>query len=287
MVLKPTKKIWRYRPRGVAFLVNTAHHAKLGLSLARHACGVWAKVKLITLAGGLSLKQRTRWAATPVCIPLCVGGVRRNVWLATHSDIEVLREILIVGEYDELPVNDASLIVDLGAHIGIATLFLLARLPNARVLAVEADPQLMAQLRANVAGLPVTTVNAAVCDTSGPRTLYRSDVFSWGNSVVGQAYASQTPAQTHGVTFAELLKEHCISNVDLLKLDIEGAEWQAFPDGLPTAVRAVVGEVHQDGVRPLAEGVDRMCPGMTVVTVGDPTGGRLLFRASRRAVSSG
>ena len=197
------------------------------------------------------------------------------------TPLEVLREIVVCGEFDHLPCTDAKVIVDLGAHIGLATLHLLAANPDARVLAVEADPHLVAQLRENVAGLPVTVANAAVCARPGPHTFYRTDVFSWANSL-HRSMPQQTPIIVRGATFNDLFAEASIDRVDLLKMDIEGAEWDVFGDGFPDSVRAVVGEIHaaSDGRVPL-DLIGPLSRNMTVQT-GRKGDSLLLFQATRR-----
>ena len=60
------------------------------------------------------------------------------------SDIHIAYSILIRREYSELVrMVDQSkpvVILDLGANIGAASLFLLREIPNSRVIAIEPDP---------------------------------------------------------------------------------------------------------------------------------------------------
>jgi FkbM family methyltransferase len=133
-----------------------------------------------------------------------IGGTAFPLSIGAHTDLEVLYEIVVHGEYNDLPCTNAKVSVDLGAHIGLATLRLLAANPDATILAVEADPYLIDQLRENVAGLPVTVVNAAVSARSGPHTFYRSDVFSWANSL-HRTRLQQVPVTVGGATFSDLL----------------------------------------------------------------------------------
>jgi FkbM family methyltransferase len=188
-------------------------------------------------------KQNSRWAARSLLVSMRLGGQRFRLRLAGRTDLLVLEDILLRGEYSDAPACPDGTIIDLGAHIGLATLRLLAANPTARVIAVEADPALIPQLRANTLGLPVVVVNAAVGDRSTPRTLWHSTKLAWGNSFRRVAL-SQTPVTVRGLTFEDLLQEVGVTEIDLLKLDIEGAEWEAFPAGLPSNVHAVTGELH-------------------------------------------
>ncbi|HEY2652954.1 MAG TPA: FkbM family methyltransferase [Solirubrobacteraceae bacterium] len=211
-----------------------------------------------------------------------IGGTVRRVWVGAHTDLEVMIEVIVRREYDELPCENAEVIVDLGAHIGLAALRLLAANPSAHVIAVEPDPFLIDQLRANVSGLPVTVVHAAISDRSGERILYRSDLFSWANSLE-RIMPVQVPVSVKAVTLDELLDACSCSHVDLLKVDIEGAEWDLFSRGLPSRVRSVVGEIHGRAGRTPQELVDVLTAHGVPVEIGRADSTVLTFRSSRSA----
>jgi hypothetical protein len=47
-------------------------------------------------------------------------------------------------------------------------------------------------------------------------------------------------------TLASVFRDHGLDQVDLLKVDVEGAETEVFADPAPLAnVRAIVGEIHE------------------------------------------
>jgi FkbM family methyltransferase len=258
---------------------NMWHNIAVGWRLCAHATDYRSRLALLFLAATLTIKQRIPWRRTTLPVNVRLGGVPFRVRLGAHTDLEVLYEIAVRGEYDSLPCEDARLIVDLGAHIGLATLRLLAANPRARVIAVEPDSHLVDQLRANVTGFPVTVINAAVSDRSGPQTLYRSDVFTWANSLT-RTMAQQHPVPTVGLTFAEILGAEDARVVDLLKFDIEGAEWDVFGEGLPESVSSIVGEIHaRDGRQP-RDLLDRIAEGFTV-TIGREDETCLIFRGVR------
>lgn len=104
----------------------------------------------LALLGVLALvKDNTRLRTRLVRVRVRIAGSVRTVCIATRNDLDVLREIAIDGEY-EIPGDiDPSTILDLGAHIGLASVFLSLRRPDARIIAVEANPELIDQLRRN------------------------------------------------------------------------------------------------------------------------------------------
>jgi FkbM family methyltransferase len=130
-------------------------------------------------------------------------------------------------------------VFDVGAHIGIYTL-LLAQLvgEEGRVHAFEPEPENLGRLRANLALNDVATVwlvPAAAAAESGTATLH---VFppgfgachSLGRPTVshpfvpGQTVEPIATIEVPTVTLDEYCAERGVERIDLLKLDVEGAE---------------------------------------------------------------
>jgi FkbM family methyltransferase len=153
-------------------------------------------------------------------------------------------------------------ILDLGANVGFATLFFHRRFPEARIVAVEADPATYRRLVRNVGSLPrVTTVHAAITGSDGPVTFYPS-AESIGSSMFPRDGAAAT-VSVAGLSIATLMQQHHLDSVDLLKLDIEGAELEALRVAPLHDVGELIAEVHYDlhhadqaTMRHLLEGFD-------------------------------
>lgn len=120
------------------------------------------------------------------------------------------------------PLGPASTVVDLGANAGEFAA-LVRRSYGCRVVAVEANPTLVERVRA-VEGVEV--VHAAVMDRSGEIELMLSDnpeastVLPGGRGMQLNGSRVRVPART----LEEVLSQHGVDRVDLLKVDIEGAE---------------------------------------------------------------
>ena len=154
------------------------------------------------------------------------------------------RVVCCTGRYE--PVESALVLsllgpgmtfVDVGANWGYFTLLAAGRVgAQGRVLAVEPDPRLFAMLSDNLNrnallnrnGLAtVTPLPVAITDVDGPITLagYLEEQGNWGLSrMVTSREESPSCFQAEGRSLDELLDTHNVATVDLLKLDIEGAE---------------------------------------------------------------
>jgi FkbM family methyltransferase len=136
-------------------------------------------------------------------------------------------------------------VLDAGANVGSFSLYVRWRIPDARITAVEPDPENLSYLRRNLAQLPAPTVNirpVAIGRGAGRAALSgeRSDGRRTVPAVSGAPDVEVLP-------LAALLQEP----LDLLKLDIEGDELAALEgagDGI-RHVRRLAMEYHEYGQR--------------------------------------
>lgn len=114
--------------------------------------------------------------------------------------------------------------VDVGAHSGYyARLFSRLVGPHGRVLAFEAEADNFAVTRHNTAALRVEAFHCALGDHEGELPLYVSPGNSNHSLVAG--YTDATETRTVAVrTLDAVAREHGVERVDLVKIDVEGAE---------------------------------------------------------------
>ena len=167
------------------------------------------------------------------------------------SDLAIFDEVVIDHGYrfhlDQAP----QVIVDVGANIGMATLWFKKRWPQAEIIAVEPDPANFALLQRNVGGLPgVRTVQAALTPVDGSIGFetegLRASSFHIRDLKPGEAGVAAISMRT-------LMERFGLERIDLLKLDIEGAEKEVFEAtdlAWMDQVRTIAVELH-----------DRMKPG--------------------------
>ena len=184
-----------------------------------------------------ALLGTNRWKR-PVRLVLSAGGRPVPFVVPDLPALRVLAEVFLLDQYDDSPREPRG-ILDLGAHIGASALFLRRRYPDARIVCVEASPTLLPILRHNTAGLGVEVMHAAVAAESGTATFYESRE-SWTGSVARSAIADE-PVSVPTVTLDALLPD----DIDLVKMDIEGSEFEI----VPAATRlnqpaAYMGEIH-------------------------------------------
>ena len=125
-------------------------------------------------------------------------------------------------EYVKSLIRPGMTFVDVGANIGYFTL--LAASLGARVVAYEPTLAVFERLRENVALNSfdnITVVNAAVAEKRGTLTLYASTDDPEANNLFGD---DDHPVEVATICLDDDLAERGVEKVDLLKVDVEGAE---------------------------------------------------------------
>ena len=186
-----------------------------------------------------------RLPAVPLRIRIRRHGSPLTITLRTYGDLDVVHELFVRDEYGSIALPpDARVVLDVGANIGLASLELRLRFPHARIIACEPDPGAYETLMANVAGDPGIEIHrVALSDHDGETTFWTS-----ATAVVSSIHRTldgQHPVQVPTRTLRSFLDHVGVDHVDLLKLDVEGAEAQVLADPEPLKrVGALVGEIH-------------------------------------------
>jgi FkbM family methyltransferase len=163
--------------------------------------------------------------------PLPGAGARSE--LIAYADHVQLRSI-----YNHLDSVDGPNVIEVGAYTGAYACIVgaLIQSRNGRLLAIEPDPQNCKLLRENVKlnrlEQVVTIEEAAVSDTEGTANL----TVGGTQSTIGQT--GHGAISVPMITLKTLIARHQIKKVDLLLIDVEGAELQVlrgFPWGTVSA----------------------------------------------------
>lgn len=122
----------------------------------------------------------------------------------------------------------APRILDCGANVGVSCLYFLKRFPNARITAFEPDPKVFAYLKdnlTNAGGTGIDLIPKAVW-TSVATLQFQSEGADGGRIGNGEG---KNVIKIATVRLRDFLTE----SVDLLKIDIEGAETEVVLDIAP------------------------------------------------------
>jgi FkbM family methyltransferase len=163
------------------------------------------------------------------------------------QDHILLTQIFVHEEY-RLRADKVRRIVDLGANIGMATVYLNRLFPEAEIACVEPSPQNTPLLKQAIAlnRIRASVFEAAIGPTEGSVDLFLSSE-PYCTSVVN-AINSVGVVRVPQVSMRHVMRQMGWDDIDLLKIDIEGAERSVLTENNSwlDKVRMVIGESHVD-----------------------------------------
>lgn len=158
----------------------------------------------------------------------------------------------MIGCLEKL-LKPTSVFVDVGANEGYFSVIASKIVgPTGRVIACEPQQRLEYILSENLrinSALNVKLLHSAISDATGEAVIYISPDTNTGSTSLMQTTKYKLPVEpVHTVTLSDMLSQCNLQTVDLLKMDIEGFEYEAIlgsPEVFRTGViRNIALELH-------------------------------------------
>jgi FkbM family methyltransferase len=151
------------------------------------------------------------------------------------SDVRTYRQMFLYQDYDFSVEKQPKFIVDAGANIGLASIYFANKYPDAKIIAIEPEQSNFEILRENVAPYPnIIPIQAALWHKNEEINLVDPGLGKWGfitkmkDSTEG--LSGNICHVVEGMTVDKIMKSHNIEQIDILKVDVEGAEKEVFSD---------------------------------------------------------
>ncbi len=166
-------------------------------------------------------------------------GIRKNEYIINlrsgtrvlirpnTTDRGILKEIFILEEYSPVigSIKNSDIIIDIGAHIGMFSLFATEKNPNVKILAFEPMKKNFCLLSKNISlnNLKnIDIINYAVSDKNSETLLYLSEDNTGAHSMFKKSERSE---KIKTISINNIFIKFKIKNCSLLKLDCEGGEY--------------------------------------------------------------
>ncbi len=140
-----------------------------------------------------------------------------------------IREIFLLGEYEISTIKSSPIIIDCGANIGLSILYFKKKYPQCTIIAFEPNPGVFEILNLNITQNQLEGVqlfNYCLSETEGEIEFF---INGDGGTMEGSVLANRGGSQQLNVK-AVKLSSYLDEKVDLIKMDIEGAESLVIED---------------------------------------------------------
>lgn len=165
-------------------------------------------------------------------VKISIPGYNHPVYVRNNpSDTQIFTQIFLREELKIALKKPPGTIIDGGANIGLATVYLKIRYPDAKIIAVEPDHSNFEMLLKNTRPFEnIVCYNKGIWNSNTKLKIINKDA---GNEsfVLNAVDINEINTDTiDAITINSIVKDNNIKNIELLKLDIEGSERRVFED---------------------------------------------------------
>ena len=153
------------------------------------------------------------------------GHARSVIIRLGTTDVAAFEHVFVDQEYRLALHQQPNVIVDAGANVGMSAIYFTLRYPVARVFAIEPELSNFEILSKNAKLYPrIVPIHAGLWNHDDGVEIQDQGEGHWSKQVANGARTIPS------MTLPTLLNRYGLERVDLLKIDIEGAECELFQD---------------------------------------------------------
>jgi FkbM family methyltransferase len=147
-----------------------------------------------------------------------------------YSDVAIFKQVFLEEQYYlyNFPLKEANRIIDAGANIGLAAIYFSRQFPDAEIISIEPELNNFQQLQKNTSNNSnIHCENAAIWGKDDLVEINNPDSLA-ASFMVSDKTVSINGASIPAITISSLLAKYNWDSIDILKMDIEGAEKEVF-----------------------------------------------------------
>ncbi|MDD3284439.1 MAG: FkbM family methyltransferase [Patescibacteria group bacterium] len=209
-------------------------------------------IKILFVISFFSLKKKIS-LLPQIRVKLCLKFVDGydikyfNFYPMSNCDFAIFDEIFINKEYKFDSKNVANIIFDIGSNVGLSVIYFKLKFPQAIIYCFEPDKKVFDFLKLNTSQFKdVICENMAITKSTGKIKFYPYPNSSMSSSMI-QRLKNQNFIEVNSFSIDDYMFKNNIDFVDILKFDVEGAEFEIFQNIKSiNSICEIIGEFHAD-----------------------------------------
>ena len=181
---------------------------------------------------GLFVAAKSKFLTKPIKAKVKPPRISCPFFLRVNtSDIPTYHQVFINSDYECEISKYPKVIIDAGANVGFASIFFANRYPESKVLSIEPELSNFTLLKHNVMPYPnVVPIRAALWKDNADVEIIDPGLGHWGFQTKdsGKILSEPLLGKVPGITVDKIMMDYHVEYVDILKIDIEGAEKEVF-----------------------------------------------------------
>jgi FkbM family methyltransferase len=158
-----------------------------------------------------------------------IKGIKHPIFLRKKtSDIQTFDQVFLDAEYNYSVKINPEFIIDCGANIGLASVFFKNKFPDAKIISIEPEETNFVAALKNTEGYKdIEVIKSGIWNKNA--ILSVTDEWNFGNwGFVCKETDTENADTVKAISINEILKRYERTEIDILKIDIEGAELELF-----------------------------------------------------------
>ncbi|HRH49273.1 MAG TPA: FkbM family methyltransferase [Panacibacter sp.] len=147
-----------------------------------------------------------------------------------YSDRAIFMQVFFEKQYElfDATMPDSKTIIDAGANIGLASIYFSLLFPKATIISIEPEESNFVLLKENTKAYPnIECIKAGIWHKNEPIYITNPETLAAGFMVEKDSNKNDV-VMLNGITINSILELKKWSSIDILKMDIEGAEKEVF-----------------------------------------------------------
>nr|VFJ63656.1 MAG: methyltransferase, FkbM family [Candidatus Kentron sp. FW]VFJ66391.1 MAG: methyltransferase, FkbM family [Candidatus Kentron sp. FW] len=181
--------------------------------------------------------------------------------LMDASDVQVYSQIFLQHEYRFTTIEPPKVILDAGANIGLSAIYFANRYPSGKIIALEPERNNFLLLQKNTAIYEnIIGIQGALWHKNEMVGLLDSaDIQSWAFRI---DKANDKKEKIPAITVGDIIRKFHIDRINILKMDIEGAEREVLGNSKSwiDMVDSIIVESHESWLPGCDEVIDAISP---------------------------